>query len=85
MMTSVCSTSEYRIIIHFDVHFDPKVILEHAPIPVCVLYMTSQLGIQKTQQQYAYYYSNNFSDIAQNVEFLINFFLALWTWSYIQL
>ena len=24
---SVCSTSEYRTIIHFDAHFDPKVIL----------------------------------------------------------
>ena len=37
MMISVCSTLEYRTIIHFDAHFDPKVILKNSLDPVCVL------------------------------------------------
>ena len=52
MMTSVCSTSEYRTIIHVDTRFDPKVILVKCSecketvclMPACVLSDVTMVG-----------------------------------------
>ena len=49
MITSVCSTSEYRTIINFDTCSDPKVILINSA-PDVVFSLMSQLGILKALQ-----------------------------------